>query len=156
MIITCEQCYKKFEIESKLIPEKGRLLQCSSCNLKWFYKKEILKENKVVLEEQNIKSENIDPIIQETNDVKIFDDSISSEKKNKKPKRKHSYTAPKTKKISFLNSILVFIISIIALIVLVDTFKNQISLMFPETEYILESLYETLKDILLFVQDLFY
>jgi len=156
MIITCEQCYKKFEIESKLIPEKGRLLQCSSCNFKWFYKKEILEESKVVLEEQNIKSENIDPIIQETNDVKIFDDSISSEKKNKKPKRKHSYTAPKTKKISFLNSILVFIISIIALIVLVDTFKNQISLMFPETEYILESLYETLKDILLFVQDLFY
>ena len=156
MIITCEQCYKKFEIESKLIPEKGRLLQCSSCNFKWFYKKEILEESKVVLEEQNIKSENIDPTIKETNDVKIFDDSISSEKKNKKPKRKHSYTAPKTKKISFLNSILVFIISIIALIVLVDTFKNQISLMFPETEYILESLYETLKDILLFFQDLFY
>ena len=155
MIITCEQCYKKFEIESKLIPEKGRLLQCSSCNFKWFYKKEILEESKVVLEEQNIKSENIDPIIQENNDVKIFDDSITSEKKNVKPKRKHSYTAPKTKKISFLNIILVFIISIIALIVLVDTFKNQISLMFPETEYILESLYETLKDILLFIQDLF-
>ena len=89
MIITCEQCYKKFEIESKLIPEKGRLLQCSSCDLKWFYKKDILEENKVVLEEQNIKSENIDPIIQENNDVKIFDDSITSEKKNEKPKRKH-------------------------------------------------------------------
>jgi len=151
MIITCEQCYKKFEIESKLIPEKGRLLQCSSCNLKWFYKKEILEENKVVLEEQNIKSENIDPIIKETNDVKIFDDSVSSEK----PKRKHSYATPKSKKISFLNIILVFIISIIALIVLADTFKNPISLIFPEIEYILESLYETLKDILLFIQDLF-
>ena len=151
MIITCKQCYKKFEIESKLIPEKGRLLQCSSCNLKWFYKKEILEESKVVLEEQNIKSENIDPIINETNDVKIFDDSVSSEK----PKRKHSYAAPKSKKISFLNIILVFIISIIALIVLMDTFKNPISLIFSETEYILESLYETLKDILLFIQDLF-
>ena len=151
MIITCDQCYKKFEIESKLIPEKGRLLQCSSCNHKWFYKKEILEESKVVLEEQNIKSENIDPIIKETNDVKIFDDSVSSEK----PKRKHSYAAPKSKKISFLNIILVFIISIIALIVLVDTFKKPISLIFSETEYILESLYETLKDILLFIQDLF-
>jgi len=151
MIITCEQCYKKFEIESQLIPEKGRLLQCSSCKIKWFYKKEILEESKAVLEEQNIKSENIDPIIKETNDVKIFDDSVSSEK----PKRKHSYAAPKSKKISFLNIILVFIISIIALIVLVDTFKKPISLIFSETEYILESLYETLKDILLFIQDLF-
>ena len=154
MIITCEQCYKKFEIESKLIPEKGRLLQCSSCNFKWFYKEEILEESKVVLEEQNIKSENIDPIIKETNDVKIFDDFVSSVS-SKKPKRKHSYATPKSKKISFLNIILVFIISIIALIVLADTFKNPISLIFPETEYILESLYETLKDILLFIQDLF-
>ena len=152
MIITCKQCYKKFEIESDLIPKSGRLLQCSSCNHKWFFKKEILEESKVVLEEQNIKPKNTNPIIKKANDVKIFDDSISS----KRPKRKHSYAAPKSKKISFLNIILVFIISIIALIVLVDTFKNQISLIFPETQHILESLYETLKDILLFFQDLFY
>ena len=151
MIITCKECYKKFEIESDLIPKSGRLLQCSSCNHKWFYKKEILEESKVVLEEQNIKPKNTNPIIQEANDVKIFDDSVSS----KRPKRKHSYATPKNKKINFLNIILVFIISIIALIVLLDTFKNPISLMFPETEYILESLYETLKDILLFIQDFF-
>ena len=151
MIITCEQCFKKFEIESKLIPEKGRLLQCSSCNLKWFYRKEILEESKVFLEEQNIKPKKTDSIIQETNDVKIFEDSRSPEK----PTRKHSYTVPKNKKINFLNIILVFIISITAFIILLDTFKNPISLIFPETEYILESLYETLKDILLFVQDFF-
>ena len=151
MIITCKECYKKFEIESDLIPKSGRLLQCSSCNHKWFFKKEILEESKVVLEEQNIKPKNTNPIIQEANDVKIFDASVSS----KRPTRKHSYAAPKNKKINFLNIILVFIISIIALIVLLDTFKNPISLMFPETEYILESLYETLKDILLFIQDFF-
>ena len=150
MIITCEQCLKKFEIESKLIPKKGRLLQCSSCNLKWFYKKEILEESKVVLEEKNIKSEKTDPIIRENENVKIFDESVSPDKS----KRKHSYTLPKVKKINFLNVILVFIISIIALIVLLDTFKNPISLILPEIEYILESLYETLKDILLFAQDL--
>ena len=38
MIITCEQCLKKFEIESSLIPKDGRLLECGSCNHKWFYK----------------------------------------------------------------------------------------------------------------------
>ena len=150
MIITCEQCFKKFEIETKLIPEKGRLLQCSSCNHKWFFKKVILEESKVVLEEKNIKSENINSTIQETNNVKIFDDPVSS----KKPTRKHSYTAPKVKKINFLSIILVFIISIIAVIVLLDTFKSPISLILPEIKYILESLYETLKDILLFTQDL--
>ena len=40
MIITCDQCDKRFEIESNLIPQKGRLLQCSSCSHKWFYKKD--------------------------------------------------------------------------------------------------------------------
>ena len=150
MIITCEQCPKKFEIESNLIPQKGRLLQCSSCGHKWFYKKNISEETKVVLERQNIKTKRIEPIVKENNNIKIFNDSETS----KKNKRKHSYRHLESKKLSFLNVVLVFIVSIIALIVLLDTFKNPISLMIPNIEFILESLYETLKDILLFIQDL--
>ena len=150
MIITCEQCLKKFEIESSLIPKKGRLLQCSSCTHKWFYKRDISEETKVVLERQDIKTKKIEPIIKENNNIKIFNDSETF----KKNKRKHSYRHIENKKLSFLNVILVFIISIIALIVLLDTFKSPISLMIPNIEFILESLYETLKDILLFIQDL--
>ena len=145
MIITCEQCHKKFEIESNLIPEKGRLLQCSSCSHKWFYKRDIPEETKVVLEHQDIKTKK-----KEINNIKVFEDLEST----KKPKRKHSYTPFENKKISFLNIILVFVISIIALIVLLDTFKSPINLMIPNIEFFLESLYETLKDILLFIQDL--
>ena len=150
MIITCEQCLKKFEIESSLIPKKGRLLQCSSCTHKWFYKSDISEETEVVLEPQNIKTKKIEPIIKEDNNIKIFNDSETI----KKNKRKHSYRHLESKKLSFLNVILVFIISIIALIVLLDTFRSPISLMIPGIEFILESLYETLKDILLFIQDL--
>ena len=150
MIITCGQCHKKFEIESSLIPKKGRLLQCSSCSHKWFYKRDIPEETKVVLEHQDIKTKKIEPIIKENNNIKIFNDSETSIKN----KRKHSYKHLENKKLSFLNVILVFIISIIALIVLLDTFKSPISLMIPNIEFILESLYETLKDILLFIQDL--
>ena len=150
MIITCEQCLKKFEIESSLIPKKGRLLQCSSCAHKWFYKRDVSEETKVVLEHQDIKTKKIEPAIKENNNIKIFNDS----KTFKKNKRKHSYRHLENKKLSFLNVILVFIISIIALIVLLDTFKSPISFMIPNIEFILESLYETLKDILLFIQDL--
>ena len=150
MIITCEQCLKKFEIESSLIPKKGRLLQCSSCAHKWFYKRDVSEKTKVVLEHQDIKTKKIEPTIKENNNIKIFNDSETF----KKNKRKHSYNHLENKKLSFLNVILVFIISIIALIVLLDTFKSPISLMIPNIEFILESLYETLKDILLFIQDL--
>ena len=85
MIITCEQCSKKFEIESSLIPENGRLLQCSSCSHKWFYKRDILEETKVVLEQQDIKTKKIEPIIKENNNIKAFNDLEPS----KKIKRKH-------------------------------------------------------------------
>ena len=133
MIISCNQCLKKFEIDSKLIPEDGRLLQCSSCHNKWFYKKDIKVKTTVISEPQ------------ETHD----------EKKETTIKRKHSYKRTENNKLSSLNFILVFIISIVALIILLDTFKNTISLIIPDIEFILNSLYETLKDITLFVQDLF-
>ena len=43
MIITCNNCNKKFDIDSNLIPDKGRSLQCASCDHKWFFKKEVLE-----------------------------------------------------------------------------------------------------------------
>ena len=40
MIITCPNCNKQFKIDSSLIPDEGRDLQCGSCNNVWFYKVE--------------------------------------------------------------------------------------------------------------------
>ena len=37
MIIACEKCSKTFNIQDKLVPEKGRLLQCGNCNHKLFF-----------------------------------------------------------------------------------------------------------------------
>tara|TARA_Y100000590_G_scaffold339487_1_gene387014 strand:- start:375 stop:830 length:456 start_codon:yes stop_codon:yes gene_type:complete len=151
MIITCDQCDKRFEIESNLIPQKGRLLQCSSCSHKWFYKKDEQEETAIVLEDQDVTKPKNKPIFNENRNVKVFNNLESSHK----IKRKHSYANLESKKISFLNVILLFIISSIGLIILLDTFKSPIGLMIPNIEFILENLYETLKDILLFIQDLF-
>ena len=46
MIITCNNCNKKFDVDSSLIPDMGRLLQCASCDHKWFFKK-VVPENTV-------------------------------------------------------------------------------------------------------------
>ena len=142
MIISCNQCNKKFEIDSNLIPNKGRLLQCSSCNHKWFYKKNL--EKKVTNKDETIISE---------------DKEINYKKKVVKENKFSIDTKPqkkiKIKKINFLSIILVFIISLIALIIVFDTFKNQISIVIPDIKFILNSLYETLTDIILFLKDLF-
>ena len=151
MIISCGECLKKFEIDSNLIPDEGRLLQCSSCHYKWFYKKKIPDKTEIILEAQDIHKDKPETVIKKNNNINIVNDTDSS----KKIERKHLYTHTKNNKLSSLNFILVFIISFAALIVLLDTFKNPISLILPNIEFILESLYETLKDITLFIQDLF-
>ena len=56
MIITCPNCNKKFNIDEKLIPKNGRLLQCSSCNHKWHYS--IIKEENEIVENVNLIEKN--------------------------------------------------------------------------------------------------
>ena len=71
---------------------------------------------------------------------KLIDASISKKKENKS--------------ISILNLTIIFIISFIAFIILIDTFKYPISKIVPNIEFILYNLYETITDILLFFKDL--
>jgi len=148
MIISCDQCNKKFEIDSNLIPKDGRLLECGSCNHKWFYKQDIEdKTEEIIIEPQlkNIEEENIDPI--QTNISQINELDTSS-------KKKEIIENKKIKKIGVLNIIIVFIISLVALIILIETFKDPISIYIPNIEFILNSLHEILRDIILFFKDL--
>ena len=145
MIISCDQCHKKFEIDSNLIPKDGRLLECGSCNHKWFYKQDIKdKTEEIIIEPQlkNIEEEDIDPIRKDISQIKELD--TSSEKKE----------IIENKKIGVLNIIIVFIISFVALIILIETFKNPISIYIPNIEFILNSFHEILRDIILFFKDL--
>ncbi len=87
MIISCQECHKKFEIDSNLIDDKGRLLQCGSCNYKWFFKKdnpnEINKDSKETLEKDNIKKTEILEKI-EINNINLQ----KTNQKNKNPIKK--------------------------------------------------------------------
>ena len=152
MIISCTSCNKKFEINSDLIPEKGRLVQCSKCNNKWFFTKD--KEiNKTTKETKEfIIGEDIESVVEKNNEIRLTENSSD----NDKIENKAVITGKNVKsKYKFLNLIIVFIISIIALIIILDTFKYSISLVLPNIEIILYNLYETLIDIMLFLKDLF-
>ena len=156
MIIACENCNKKFEISDDLIPEKGRLLQCGSCDHKWFFKK-IIKDQKPL---------KIEPIVKEDkNEIGSLEPSqkLSSVQENSAmestqeiqiKKGRPATSVKKSKQVNYFKIFLVFLISIVALIILIDTFKHQISLVFPSTEIILNNLYESLRDINLFYRDL--
>ena len=69
MIITCPCEKKQFKIDSSLIPQEGRELQCGSCERVWFYKPKNESEAPLTLNE-NISENKIEPAIK-TNDKKL-------------------------------------------------------------------------------------
>tara|TARA_B110000259_G_scaffold145317_1_gene163715 strand:- start:52 stop:525 length:474 start_codon:yes stop_codon:yes gene_type:complete len=156
MIITCENCTKKFEVDAGLIPDKGRLLQCMKCQHTWFFKNAIsidtdksYDSKSPTLMEDTSGSEKDDLIVENN-----LDNQELSENKNKKWTSLTKDNLGKKKKISIINLTLVFIISFIALIILTDTFKSQIGKIVPSVDFLLYNLYESIKDILLFINDL--
>ena len=169
MIITCNNCNKKFDIDSSLIPDKGRLLQCASCDHKWFFKKEVLeKKISPINEDTSIDNVNIfDQNNTSTNEEKsVFDVpkneaevDLEEETKEKNEININESTQVNTKpkkqkKFKILNIFIVGIISSVAFIIIVDTFKYPIGKIVPNIEFILYNLYESIKDISLFIRDL--
>ena len=169
MIITCNNCNKKFDIDSSLIPNKGRTLQCASCDHKWFFKKKVLENTASPIDEditidsvnifdQNNPSINKEESVSDTPKDEIEVD-IEEEIKEKIeiPINQSTQVNTKLKKIKnfkILNIFIVVIISFVASIIIVDTFKYPIGKIVPNIEFILYNLYESIKDISLFISDL--
>ena len=85
----------------------------------------------------------------------ITDNSKNNKIKiSKKEKIKENEKKENINKINFLNILVVTIISFVALILIIETFKFQISNLIPDIDFYLLSLYESLKDIYLFFKDL--
>ena len=173
MIISFNNCTKKFNIDSSLIPEKGRLLQCNSCNHKWFFKKETIiqstspvKINKAI-EVDGVSNERLDIMENENpKTIKLLDKQIKdvpiiekisinkdSDKENRDTNLQISSSINK-KNYNVLGLTIVFIISFVALIIVLDTFQGPISKIVPNIEFLLYNLYETINDIILFFKDL--
>ena len=158
MIIQCVNCSKKFAVDSDLIPSAGRTIQCGSCNHVWFYKKG--QDNQYLKTQFKYKDDDLSSKIIQKNEPKkkgtekkqklTSNQKISSRKSEiirYEPKSSFSFS-------KLLSYILVVIISFIALILILETFKIQLYNIFPRLEFLLFNLYETLKDIQLFIKDL--
>ena len=166
MILNCLNCKKKFHLDSTLIPDKGRKLQCGSCNHVWFYKPEnnqskndlkteIISSNLnndkdkfSVNKKEDQPSEELMQKEDTNNFVKVSNNESSLNgliNKNKKTK----FDIGK-----FLSFILVFLITFFALIIVLDTFKSTLSSIFPGLEIFLFNFYETIKDLYLFLKNL--
>ena len=157
MIIACNNCHKKFDIDSNLIPDKGRLLQCNSCDHKWFYKKEIINDP---IKPINIEKEETINLLDNTTKIEADINDSTHEKEikivEKKKLKDEPLIKPKKKRnFRILNLLVVSIISLAAFIIILDTFKTPIGKIVPNIDLLLYNLYETFKDVVLFIKDLF-
>ena len=149
MIIVCPSCRKNFDVDENLIPNKGRLLKCGSCNQTWFFNKnenfqikpstdEFVKEEKPDIKDKKI-----------TKPVSNFSTNTKKGSELVKYQPKYNLTFGK-----FLGYIIVSIITFVAIIIILDTFKGPLSSIFPNLELVLYNLFETLRDLILFAKDL--
>ncbi len=162
MIIECPACSKKFNIDEKLIPNEGRLLKCGNCDHTWFFKKEeniklkaeTTRLNKI---KENKSEINIEPVEEPIKQIKKIRKKISKKSATKESTSKELISIDKSsvsRENNIIKKIFLIIISIIAFILLIDTFKNQISLIFPGVLKMSNSLYLVINDLKLFIKDL--
>ena len=171
MIINCIKCDKKFEVNASLIPDGGRTIQCGSCNHLWFYKP------KIDLSKSEIKTDILSPKSKD-NVLENKKDDQDNERSSKIEETKNpenltnlepefnQLIEPSSNELNnenkkttfniskFLSYFLVFLITFIALIIVLDTFKSPLSSIIPGLEIFLYNFFETLKDLYLFIKNL--
>tara|TARA_B100001013_G_scaffold14750_1_gene8536 strand:+ start:268 stop:774 length:507 start_codon:yes stop_codon:yes gene_type:complete len=166
MIIQCENCNKKFEIQDNLIPDDGRLLECGSCAHQWHYtpitKLELTDEVQTKVDEVQVKTDEVqikdEPaeqlIVKKTKKKSKIIEKIDENDADNEIDHTNENITTKKKNISFINFLLVGIISFVAIVILFDTFKNQIAYVIPNISLYINELHEILRDIFLFIADL--
>ena len=167
MIIECPNCNKKFNLDEKLIPENGRTLKCGNCDHVWHYKitlyknsnqQKIFEDKKTELDINTPKKDNeIKEQIndEDTSDIneKVLPKIGADVSKNKKNVEKVDYEKGIKFKMIFIYFVIV-IITLLSLILFLDTLKYNLSNVFPGIIPLFDSLYETLLDLKLFFKDL--
>ena len=162
MIISCPNCNKRFNIDQKLIPEKGRLLLCSSCNHKWHYT--LTKtSNEIKLNEEIQNQDNVNKTFKA-----ILNEDSSNNKETKKNDKKKIDQKNIKKEIDIKNikinnkfnfislfkNLIIIIITFFALILILDTFKMNLSNYVPFLVPLLDGLYESVINLSSFLKDL--
>jgi len=159
MIINCIKCDKKFEVKASLIPDSGRTIQCGSCNYVWFYKLKIEQSKNVISSPksdddilENKKDDNVNEKLSKADEKINLESFANTETSSNELTNKNKKTSFSVSK--FLSYFFVFLITFIALIIVLDTFKSPLSSIFPGLEIFLYNFFETLKDLYLFIKNL--
>ena len=120
--------------------------------------------DKLVEDEVSLYEENSDKLVEdevsidEESSDKLIGDKSSNIKHRKEKFLDNKFKSTKNdvqKKIGFISYLMIFLITIISFVIILDTFQYQLSEIFPRLENYLTYIYETLNNIIILVKDLF-
>jgi predicted Zn finger-like uncharacterized protein len=156
MILNCNSCKKKFVVPDQAITAKGRMVQCSSCGNKW---KQFPVEVKPNVTQQNLKTNNIKTpkpakkknIKQKKNrETSLYSPEYLAKKHGIVLNNVKTNNLPiENKKVSFgfYNSLILFIVTVIALSKGLHFFQEFIVKKFPFTKFYLDYFFESIRNI---------
>ena len=157
MILSCNSCEKKFVVPDNAISSSGRLVQCSACGNKWKQfptnndVKKVVSNRKIIIEKKPKIIKTKKKGVKKAREIDLYSPEYLA--------KKHGITLHEVdvkkklstdKKISFgfYNSLILFLVIGIALLKGLFFFKGFIIQEFPFTEFYLDYLFESIRNII--------
>ena len=179
MIIACPECSKKFQVPDNAIPKEGRTVQCSSCSHEW--KQYPLKKPKVVQlkESSPIVTRSVTKVrkVQKKaagpapyskeymeqkwgSTVKNYAEQKGISKKKTGTKKIQKTKSPRLNEkrekpsFGFFNYIITYSIGFTFLVGILNFEKARLSRKFPALEPYIDTFFETIDNLKIFILDL--
>ena len=180
MIISCPNCNKKFQVPDNAIPKAGRTVQCSSCSHEWMQYP--VKEQKVVKLKNPAPIKSSPPVNKARKIPKkasgpapyskeYMEQKWGSEVKNYAQQKGISKIKAETKKIQkiksaklnekreqpsfgFFNYIITYSIGFTFLVGILNFERARLSRKFPMLEPYIDTFFETIDNLKIFILDL--
>ena len=166
MILSCNSCGKKFVVPDNAITTSGRMVQCGSCGNKWrqYPLNEIKKTPATSKPKKTVsKSQTVQPriqkpkktkknIVKKTREISLYSPEYLAKKHGIKINNTESIkVADKIEKekisFGFYNTLILFIVLVIALSRILYFSQNFIISYLPESEYYLDYFFESIRNI---------
>ena len=152
MILTCNSCGKKFVVPDNAITASGRTVQCGSCGNKWkqFPTKNVVKKiiptKKVAITKvpQSKKKR-----VKKTREINLYSPEYLKKKHGinlGKVEKVHTSTSNQKSSIGFYNSLIIFVVILIAFSRGLYFTQDFIIQNFPFTEFYLDYFFESMQN----------
>ena len=166
MILTCNSCSKKFVVPDSAITASGRMVQCGSCGNKWRqFPLEEVKKTQTISRTQKIvsKTQPVQQKIQKPKKIKrtaprkpreinLYSPEYLAKKhgikiNDEQPEKKNSKKEKGKISFGFYNSLIMFIVFVIALSRILYFSQGFIISNIPDSEYYLNYFFESIRNI---------